>query len=82
MNVSSVYTMYNVNFKICAGPILFYTVMPLELRKKKWKLLSFALGLLLLKDISYVGYLPKNADRVWIKVQFSLRFLVLKFELL
>lgn len=57
--------MYNVNFKICAGPIIFYTVMPLELLKKKNENCSvFALGLLLLKDISYVGYLPKNADRV------------------
>lgn len=56
--------MYNVKFKICAGPMIFYTVMPLELRKKNENCSVFALRLLLLKDISYVGYLPKNADRV------------------
>lgn len=50
--------------KFVLVPLYFTRLCLLNFEKKNENCSVFALGLLLLKDISYVGYLPKNADRV------------------
>lgn len=53
-----------LSFKFVLILWYFSLLRLLNFEKKNENCSVFGLRLLLLKDISYVGYLPKNADRV------------------